>query len=204
MTSPPDTGRTSIAKHVTDVLEPKNWIIATLALLGWGADRLAGLGWAAFIALFTAVLPTLFIQFGIRRWNWSDRHVGVKRERLVAMSFITLSVAVGVALMIALGAPHAMTGYIIGMFASAVVIAMITLAWKISVHCAVASAGALIVALTFSPYILGAYGLVALVAWSRVELGDHTPGQVIGGTALGAVVAVLTYLAVRGLLCASW
>ena len=60
----------------------RNWIIATIALLGWGADRLAGLGWAAFIALFAAVLPALLIRYGIRRWSRTGRHVGIKRERL--------------------------------------------------------------------------------------------------------------------------
>jgi membrane-associated phospholipid phosphatase len=197
MTTATAADRSTTARRITDVLEPKNWIIATIALLGWGADRLAGLGWAAFIAFFAAVLPTLFIRFGIRRWGWADRHVGVKHERMTSLAFITGSVALGVVLMVVLGAPHKMTGYIIGMLASAVVIAAITTVWKISVHCAVASAGVLIVALTFSHYILAAYALVALVAWSRVELRDHTPTQVIGGTALGAVVAVLTYLAVR-------
>ena len=197
MTTATTTSRSSAAKLITDVLEPKNWIIATIALLGWGADRLAGLGWAALIAFFAAVLPTLFIRFGIRRWGWADRHVGAKRERMIALTFTTASVTVGVVLMIALGAPHKMTGYIVGMLASAVAIAAITVAWKISVHCAVASAGVLIAALTFSPYILAAYVLVALVAWSRVKLRDHTPAQVIGGALLGAVAAALTYLAVR-------
>jgi hypothetical protein len=188
--------RPTKAQLITDVLEPKNWIIATIALLGWGADRLAGLGWAAFIALFAAVLPTLLIRYGVRRWSWTGRHLDIKRERLAALAFITSSVATGVVLMIALGAPRTMTGYMIGMLASAAVIAAITIAWKISVHCAVASAGVLIVGLTLSPYALAGYALVALVAWSRVELRNHTPAQVIGGTFLGAIVAVLTYLAV--------
>jgi membrane-associated phospholipid phosphatase len=196
MTTATTAGHSPVARLITDVLEPKNWIIATIALLGWGADRLAGLGWAALIAFFAAVLPTLFIRFGIRRWGWADRHVGAKRERMTALTFTTASVTVGVVLMFALGAPHKMTGYIVGMLASAVVIAAITVAWKISVHCAVASAGVMIAALTFSPYILTAYVLVALVAWSRVKLRDHTPAQVIGGALLGAVVAALTYLAV--------
>lgn len=37
--------------------------------------------------------------------------------------------------------------------------------------------------------------LVAAVAWSRVRLRDHTWPQVVAGTALGAPLAAVTFLA---------
>jgi hypothetical protein len=184
------------ARLVTDYLDPKNWIVATIFLLGLDAAGLAGVGWAMVIIFFSAVLPVLFIRFGMRWLGFSDRHLGERRHRLVTLAFITSSVTAGVVLMIALGAPYKMTGYIVGMLASAVALGAITLVWKISVHCAAASAAVLIVALTFGQYLLVGYAVVAVVAWSRVELRDHTVAQVIGGTVLGAMVAALTYLAV--------
>ena len=37
------------------------------------------------------------------------------------------------------------------------------------------------------------YLLVALTGWSRVAVNDHTTAQVIAGSVLGAVAAVITY-----------
>ena len=39
--------------------------------------------------------------------------------------------------------------------------------------------------------------LVAVTAWSRVELGDHTRAQVIAGAVLGAAAAVASYALIR-------
>jgi membrane-associated phospholipid phosphatase len=89
-----------------------------------------------------------------------------------------------------------MTGYILGMLATSVTVTAISSAWKISVHCVVASATVALLALTYGPAVLPGYALVALVAWSRVALGDHTAAQVAGGAALGSAAAVLTHLAV--------
>jgi membrane-associated phospholipid phosphatase len=38
-----------------------------------------------------------------------------------------------------------------------------------------------------------AYLLVALTAWSRVVLKDHTAAQVIAGSVLGALAGAATY-----------
>jgi membrane-associated phospholipid phosphatase len=38
---------------------------------------------------------------------------------------------------------------------------------------------------------------VALVAWSRVRLGDHTPAQTLAGAALGGLVATTVFMLLR-------
>jgi membrane-associated phospholipid phosphatase len=185
--------RRSTAEWVTYLLEPKNWIIATTLAVGWHAAGLPGLAWGAVAAVFAGVLPTAFINRGIRDGRWADRNVGAKRPRLIVLTFIIASVTVGLVLMVGLGAPTELSGYFACMLGSIAVLAAITTAWKISIHCAVASGSVTILTLLFGPWLVPAYLLVALTGWSRVALKDHSAAQVIAGSALGAVAAVITY-----------
>ena len=177
-------------------LEPKNWLIVSVLAIGWHADGRAGIGWGLLAALFAAVLPTLFISHGMRRGRWSDRNVGARRPRLIVLAFITWSVAAGLILLVAAGAPRMLTGYLAFMLASVAVLAAITTVWKISIHCAVASGSVAVLALTYGPPVLAGYALVALLGWSRVALADHTVAQVVAGSVLGAGAAALAYAAV--------
>ena len=181
------------AERVSYLLEPKNWIIATTLAVGWHSDGAAGLAWGTVAALFAGVLPMVFISRGVRRGQWDDRYVGAKRPRLIVLSFIIASVGIGLALLVGLGAPGELSGYISCMLASVAVLAAITTVWKISIHCAVASGSVTILTLLFGPWLVPAYLLVALTAWSRVVLKDHTAAQVIAGSVLGAAAAVVTY-----------
>jgi hypothetical protein len=185
--------RTSVASRVTYLLEPKNWLIVTVILIGGHADGLAGAGWGLLAAFFVAVLPTVFIDYGIRRGRWDDRNVGARRPRMVVLAFITASVATGLILLLVLGAPRILTGYLAFMLASVAVLAAITLVWKISIHCAVASGSVAILAFTYGPLVLSGYLLVGLLGWSRVALGDHTIAQTVVGSVLGAAAAALAY-----------
>jgi membrane-associated phospholipid phosphatase len=185
--------RRSPAQLVSYLLEPKNWLIATVIGVGGHADGLAGTGWGLLAALFTAILPTLFISHGVRHGRWDDRNVGARRPRLIVLAFIMASVAAGLILLIVLGAPALLTGYLAFMLVSVAVLAVITTVWKISIHCAVASGSVAVLALTYGPLVLPAYLLVALLGWSRVTLKDHTIAQVVAGSVLGALAAVLAY-----------
>lgn len=185
--------RRSAAEWVTYLLEPKNWIIATIVAVGWRADGVAGLGWGLLAALFAAVLPTLFITRGVARGRWDDRNVGARRPRLIVLAFILGSVTAGLAILGALGAPRELTWYFGCMLASVAALAAITSVWKISIHCAVASGSATILSLLFGPPLTLTYALVALTAWSRVALKDHTAAQVTAGCVLGAAAAIVTY-----------
>jgi membrane-associated phospholipid phosphatase len=185
--------RRSAAQWVTYLLEPKNWIIASTLAVGWHSGRVTGLAWGAVAALFAGVLPMAFIKRGISRGLWDDRNVGAKGPRLIVLGFIIASVTAGLSVLVAFGAPTELSGYIGCMLGSVAMLAAITTVWKISIHCAVASGSVTILALLFGPWVLPAYLLVALTAWSRVVLKDHTTAQVIAGALLGAVAAVVTY-----------
>jgi membrane-associated phospholipid phosphatase len=183
----------SIARRVSYLLEPKNWIIATTLAVGWHADGPAGLAWGAVAALFAGVLPMVFISQGMRRGRWDDRYVGGKRARLIVLCFILASVAAGLSLLVGFGAPGELSVYIACMLGSVAMLAAITTGWKISIHCAVASGSVTIGVLLFGAWLTPAYLLVALTAWSRVVLKDHTRAQVIAGSVLGAAAAAVTY-----------
>jgi membrane-associated phospholipid phosphatase len=183
----------SPAEWASYLLEPKNWIIASTLAVGWHADGARGLAWGAVAAFFAGVLPTVFINRGVRRGHWADRYVGAKGPRLIVLTFILGSVAAGLTLLAALGAPGELTGYVACMLGSVALLAAITTVWKISIHCAVAAGSVTILALLFGPRLLPAYLLVALTAWSRVKLEDHTAAQVIAGSLLGAAAAAATY-----------
>src|SRR6202012_5698801 len=183
----------SPAERASYLLEPKNWIIATTLAVGWHADGARGLAWGAGGAFFAGVLPTIFISRGVRRGQWADRYVGAKRPRLIVLGFIIASVAVGLALLVGFGAPGELSGYIACMLGSVAVLAAITTVWKISIHCAVAAGSVTILALLFGPGLIPAYLLVALTAWSRVVVKDHTAAQVIAGSLLGVAAGVVTY-----------
>jgi membrane-associated phospholipid phosphatase len=190
----PNAGR-PWARRWSYWLEPKNWLIVTVVGIGWHADGRAGLGWGLLAALFAAVLPTVFISWGIRHGHWSDRNVGARQPRLIVLAFIIASVGAGLSLLFVLGAPRLLTGYLCFMLASVAVLAAITTVWKVSIHCAVASGSVAILALSYGPLALGGYVLVALLGWSRVALKDHTVAQVVAGSVLGAGAAVLAYAA---------
>ncbi len=181
------------ARRCTYWLEPKNWLIVTVIAIGWHADGRAGIGWGLLAALFTAVLPTLFISYGVRSGRWSDRNVGARRPRLLVLAFITASVAAGLILLVVLGAPRLLTGYLAFMLASVAVLAAITAVWKISIHCAVACGSVTILALSLGPLVLAGYALVALLGWSRVAVQDHSVAQVVAGSVLGAGAGAVAY-----------
>jgi membrane-associated phospholipid phosphatase len=185
--------RRSSAEWVTYLLEPKNWIIATTLAVGWHADSGRGLAWGAVAALFAGVVPMAFINRGIRHGRWDDRNVGAKGPRLIVLGFIITSVAVGLALLVGLGAPTELSGYFACLLGSVALLAAITTVWKISIHCAVASGSVTILVLLFGPWLVPAYLLVALTGWSRVVVKDHSIAQVITGSLLGLVAAVATY-----------
>ncbi|MFI9332765.1 hypothetical protein ACIGZJ_35190 [Kitasatospora sp. NPDC052868] len=196
----PSTGpsaATDWARRITDGVEPKNVIIAVLPLVGGLRYGWQGVGWAAFAALFAAVIPTWFIRRGVRRGSWEDRHVGRRQRRLVVIPFVMLSVLTSLLAMLRLDAPTDMVAMVLAMFASLIPILVITVWWKVSIHTAVAGGAVVCLAIALGPWWLLLGPLVAVIGWSRVVLRDHTTAQTLVGAVVGALAAGLTFWSAR-------
>ncbi|MFF3501189.1 hypothetical protein [Streptomyces sp. NPDC003247] len=197
MTTEVIPAESKLARRITDWLEPKNWIIAVTLLIGWHTAHWSGVAWGVVGALFAGIIPIAFIKHGIRKGYWGDRHVGAKPARLVVMAVILLSVAVGILLMAVADAPRTMIALIVSMLVTLAILAVITFAWKISVHQAVSAGACAMLVQTYGAWMALGFLLVVIVGWSRVELRDHTRNQVMAGTVLGTVVAAAAFQLAR-------
>ncbi|QIQ06972.1 hypothetical protein HA039_17810 [Streptomyces liangshanensis] len=147
--------------------------------------------------MFAAVIPMAYIKYGMRTGKWADRHVGQVQRRKLLIPVIMASVATGIAGMLVFHAPRAMVALVFAMLATLAVLQVPTAVWtwKISVHTAVAGGALAILALTWNPYVWFASPLVAVIAWSRISLRDHTLAQTLAGAAAGIISAGLVFAA---------
>ena len=191
-------GRTSLARAVTEILAPPNLAVAQLLLVSWySAPGLAGLAWGVLTATFCGLIPYGIVIAGVHRRRWTDRHVRVRQQRPVPFLAAIASFLAGLALLVALGAPRQVVALVIAMLTCLAATLVVTLWWKLSLHTAAASGTVAILVLTFGPPLLLALPAIALVAWSRIRLGDHTPTQTLAGAVLGGLVATTVFILLR-------
>jgi hypothetical protein len=194
--------RRRLARLVTEVLAPAPMVAALLLVIAWhsAATPLQALKWAALAIAFSSFIPIVYILYGVRRRRLTDHHVRLREQRKVPLLVAIASILVGLVLLIAGSAPRELVA-LVGAGAAGLLVAIsITLFWKLSIHAAVAAGTVVVLALTFGLALLVLVPLVALTAWARVEVGDHTPAQVIVGAIVGALVAAIAFSALRSLL----
>lgn len=147
--------------------------------------------WTALLTVFTGLLPAIVIFGGLRLRRISDHHVTDRDERPLVMGAILSSLVIGLVVCLLGGAPAPVTAVDVAMLATLAALTIITIAlrWKISVHSAVWAGIAAMLTLTFGPWAGLSFALVPVVMWGRVEVRDHTVGQVTAGALVGLAVA---------------
>ncbi|MFI6058718.1 hypothetical protein [Streptomyces sp. NPDC051286] len=185
-----DPTTASAARVVTDVLQPRNLLLAGMLAIGSAAaGHWTGLLWGLLGALCAGILPAAYIEWERGRGTWGDRHVVDRTKRAPIFLVILGSIGAGSVVMV-LG--HAPTGILVAMlalWAMTVVLLAVNTVWKISVDASVASAVVALLAAVHSPWWLLSYAMTAAVCWSRVALGYHSVAQTVAGSALGAGTA---------------
>lgn len=187
---------TAVARTVTDVLQPRNVLLAGMPGIGIAAaGDWTGIPWGLLGAVCAGLVPAAFIEWERRRGTWGDRHVVDRKQRAPIFLVILGSVGTGAALMIAGGAPRGILLAMLALWAMTVVLLAVNTVWKISVDAAVASAVVAMLAAVHAPWWIAGYVLVAVVCWSRVALAYHSVAQTVAGASLGAATAAVLVLA---------
>ena len=190
--------RTRFARLVTEILAPPN--LGVLVLLALGL-RSGALPWSLVGALFVSVLPYAVVIVGVRRGIWRDRMLTDRRQRLVPIISNVSFALVGFLILLASPAPRELPAFLGMAIAAQVALFVVTLFWKISFHSGVAAGALVVVGLEFGWIVAVILSpLVVLIAWSRVELREHTVAQVVAGAPVGAVLLGFGYVTTLGLL----
>ncbi len=190
-----ETPAPTVARYVTEVLSPA---ILVSVLLMLQPILTPGVTWPqALVAVaFVTGLPFAVLLWMKHRGKVTDHHVSIRQQRAPVMVMAGVSLAIGAALLFALDAPVRLFSEVGAIFLGLIVCLLANLMWKLSVHSAVATYVALVL-LTPVGHVGAALALAlaATVGWSRIELKDHTPAQVLAGQFVGsALYAVALFL----------
>jgi hypothetical protein len=180
-----------LARIVTETFAPAPTVAALLVAVAWhtAATTADAVRWGFVAVLFASLIPFAYIIRGVRRRRFTDHHVSVREHRPVVLVVGITSVLIGIGLLVVLGAPRDLVALVGAMAIGLISSLLVTLFWKISVHAAVTAGAVVVLILVFGPSLAWLGLVVALVAWARVAIGDHTPAQAMAGILLGATVA---------------
>lgn len=186
----PKAWPTKLAYWISEIGSPPLTGLATLLLIGFVLASTQAWQWIGLYLLMTIVLPCLYIAWLVHKGLVTDFHLPVREERIRPLIFAGAMVLLGWSAIHWAAVPSPLRMFATVNAVQAIIFFLITLRWKISLHCAAAATLAQL-AITF----LGAFALplsvsVPLIAWSRVHLKRHTLAQTIAGACLG--IAVVT------------
>ncbi|MCS6839481.1 MAG: phosphatase PAP2 family protein [Roseiflexus sp.] len=184
-----------LARLLSQIFNPVFVTIAAYLLIGLQTLDEAGLAWVGGIIVFQTVPSVLYYLVRLRQGGFSDADVSVRHERNELYVFGTVSVLLTIVLLLALDAPRPFLALTVGMLGIGIICGLINLIWKISMHGAAIGALATL-ALIYSNILGVVFWICAgAVAWARVRTRNHTPGQVIAGLAVAAMVVTVSFLA---------
>lgn len=185
-------GATMAARVVSVALQPTIFsipvfIILCLPLLpDWGAFLTASL----VTTLMLSVIPTVNVYYFSRKTHNKDGDIEKREERAIPMVVgIVLYILAGVIITF-IDAPQIVKVFTWVYTVSTLIMAVISLKWKISLHMSGIAGPVAALGTAFFPIGWISAILFPIVAWSRYVQRKHTPMQLLCGTIEGLVVTL--------------
>lgn len=176
-----------LAVGVSHVLSPI--IVATL-LLALSPLRDASISWAEAMvaALFTTIIPWILLAVAKLRGKVSDLHVTVRHQRHRIYAMTAALILGGLFVLWLMDASAGIFREVYCILLGLLVVAVINLWWKVSVHMAVGTYVILQVAGQNAALMPWVVLFIAVLSWSRIRSFQHTATQVCGGVMVGIAI----------------
>ena len=179
------------ARVITDVLNPFVVFTALYVAVAFAESPVSRALLFTGVELLAAAAVAGFVLLMRRRSRVGDFWISTRAERLIpAIFLLTTFVALLVALSL-LGAPPVLFLLTLSMGLASATVALITLFFKASAHCAVAGHAAAAGIILLGPLGILFLPVLPLVAWARVSLEAHTVPEALAGAVVGVAFAVL-------------
>lgn len=149
--------------------------------------------WSNFYlpSFFSGLLPIILLYILKQKGVIGDLMVNDRDERLIPFVSVFGSYLLGAALLWVFNAPLVIVALMVSYVITSLVMLLITLRWKISIHAAGVAGPSMFLVLTYNlalwPFLL----VTLLVCWSRWRLKVHTIEQLFGGAILSVVVTTI-------------
>lgn len=181
------------ARHISNILSPTAVSIPMILLVAlYQASNVTNaLIYAAVTLFFLSIGPFGYILLNVRMGKLSDVDVSKRSERAGPFIFGLISICLGWFVLVLTHGPGPLITTLMITAISGLVLMLITLWWKISLHASSLAGAATMLTAFYGAIMLPLFGLLVLVCWSRVVLRRHTLAQVIAGSLLSIVLSML-------------
>lgn len=191
--------RVRCARFISNILAPSTISLPFVLLVSLyhAQNTTSALLFACLTLFFLTLGPMVYVLIGVRKGWLSDVDVSRRIERPGPFLFGIASVTLGLLILRYVNAPKDLETLLLITSISGIVMLIITLWWKISIHASSLAGVATMLTALYGAIMLPTFLLLILVSWSRVVLRRHTTAQVIAGSLLSIVLSA-SILLLRG------
>ena len=150
---------------------------------------------AVLVSLFfVTVIPTASTYYFSIKLGRKDGDIPDRRLRFKPMMIGVTSYAIGTVVLYLMEVPDIIWILMLCYAIVTLVMTIITLYWKISIHSVGIAGPAMALSVVFWPWGLLYFLLLPPIVWSRYVLRRHTPAQLVAGALTGFIITGIVFL----------
>jgi hypothetical protein len=156
-------------------------------------DFYYALRWAVFSYAFLLVIAA-FVFLGVLFGFFTNFDVSKREQRPLLFAFSAFIMLCYLISLVLLEGPRILFLALFSIILGLITIVIINKWIKVSIHLATATSVILLAVVVYGGYFYLFFGLIPLLAWSRIKMKEHTLLETIIGSILGVVLTSIIYI----------